>query len=154
MISTDKFKTVIENTPLISIDFLIKNKNDQYLLGKRVNRPAKGYWFTLGGRVLKNETLAKAVKRLSKKEFNLEVTQNMLKFYGIYEHFYADSFVDNNISTHYIVLVYVLDIGCTLDLPEKEHSEYSYFSKKEILESNYVHKYVQDYFKMEKINVK
>jgi colanic acid biosynthesis protein WcaH len=40
MISGDKFKTVVENTPLISIDFIIENQAGEFLLGKRVNRPA------------------------------------------------------------------------------------------------------------------
>jgi colanic acid biosynthesis protein WcaH len=42
------FKTIIENTPLVSVDLIIKNEN-KILLGKRVNKPAQGYWFTLGG---------------------------------------------------------------------------------------------------------
>jgi len=149
MISIDKFKIVIENTPLISIDFIIKNSEGNYLLGKRVNEPACGYWFTLGGRIFKNETIKDAVKRLSKKEFNQEIALDSLKFHGNYEHFYNNSFVDEHISTHYIVLAYELNLKQDLDLPQDEHSEYNYFSKEEILKSSYVHAYVKDYFKEE-----
>ena len=53
MISIDKFKTVVENTPLISVDFIIENEQGKYLLGKRVNEPASGYWFTLVAEYLK-----------------------------------------------------------------------------------------------------
>jgi len=147
MISIDKFKTVIENTPLISVDFLIENNEGKYLLGKRVNEPASGYWFTLGGRILKNEKLEDAITRLSKKEFNQHITLDMLKLHGIYEHFYKNSFVGANISTHYVVLAYKFKVNQNLDLPTIEHSEYNYFSSKEILENNHIHTYVKNYFK-------
>ena len=151
MLALETFKTVVQNTPLVSIDFIIQNKNDEYLLGKRVNAPACGQWFTLGGRILKDEKIENAIKRLSRKEFNLEVTQEMLKFHGIFEHFYDDSFVDEKISTHYVVLAYRLKLTQELDLPTNEHNEYNYFSKEELMENSYIHTYVKDYFKQGKI---
>lgn len=150
MISNDKFKTVVENTPLVSIDFIIQNSEGHFLLGKRVNKPAQGFWFTLGGRIFKDERIKEAIKRLSKKEFNREITQEMLTFHGIYEHFYSDSYVDDAISTHYVVLAYRLKIEDELTLPKNEHSEYRYFSRDEILEGDDVHPYTKDYFKENK----
>jgi len=147
MISNDKFKVVVENTPLVSIDFIIENKEGNYLLGKRVNKPAKGFWFTLGGRIFKDEPISEAIKRLSLKEFKIEITQEMLQFHGIYEHFYDNSFVDDTISTHYVVLAYHLKISSNVSLPTDEHSEYRYFSKDELLEHNDIHPYVKNYFK-------
>ncbi len=67
MISIDKFKIIVDNTPLVSIDFIIENSEGNYLLGKRVNEPACGYWFMLGGRIFKNEKIEDAIKRLSKR---------------------------------------------------------------------------------------
>lgn len=147
MISIDKFKTVVENTPLVSIDFIISDGSGNYLLGKRQNEPAKGFWFTLGGRIYKNESISEAMKRLSQQEFNLELTPNTVKFVGIYEHFYNNSFVDVTISTHYIVLGYRIDLRCDLELPMEQHSEYRYFTREEILEHDDVHTYTKDYFK-------
>ncbi|HGY7193620.1 TPA: NUDIX domain-containing protein, partial [Escherichia coli] len=51
------FKNIIRNTPLISIDLIIQNEKDEYLVGKRNNRPARGFWFVPGGRILKDESL-------------------------------------------------------------------------------------------------
>jgi colanic acid biosynthesis protein WcaH len=147
MISLDKFKIIIENTPLVSIDFIIENRYGHYLLGKRINKPANGYWFTLGGRIFKNETLENAIQRLAKKEFKLEITLKMLQFYGIYEHFYDDSFVDEFISTHYIVLAYHLKIDHIQELPLIEHTEYCFFSLEEIENRSDIHTYVKNYFK-------
>jgi colanic acid biosynthesis protein WcaH len=147
MISNDKFKTVVENTPLVSIDFIIENDEGNYLLGKRINKPAAGFWFTLGGRIFKDEPISEAIKRLSLKEFNLEIAQEMLEFHGIYEHFYEDSFVDDAISTHYVVLAYYLKIDKKLLFPDIEHCDYRYFSKDNLLEHSNVHQYVKNYFK-------
>lgn len=62
MLELDKFKTLVDIAPLVSIDFIIKNSEDKILLVKRVNKPACDYFFTLGGRVFKNETINEAKK--------------------------------------------------------------------------------------------
>ncbi|EEV8692583.1 GDP-mannose mannosyl hydrolase, partial [Escherichia coli] len=43
MLTDEEFINVIKLTPLISIDFIVKNKRNEILLGKRVNSPARGY---------------------------------------------------------------------------------------------------------------
>ena len=60
MLSLDTFKTVIKSSPLVSIDLIVRNEQGQVLLGKRTNRPAQGFWFVVGGRVLKDESLEHA----------------------------------------------------------------------------------------------
>lgn len=149
MISIDKFSMVVENAPLISIDFIIE-KDGLYLLGKRVNKPANGYYFTVGGRILKNETIYQAVMRISLKEIGLRVTMEQLKFLGVFEHFYHDSFPSDSISTHYVVLAYLLHLDQECALPMLEHNEYRYFSKDELMSNSHVHEYVKDYFKGKK----
>lgn len=39
------FKTIVANTPLISIDLIIFDKTGKALLGQRHNRPAQNCWF-------------------------------------------------------------------------------------------------------------
>ena len=80
-IPMEQFKTVVEYTPLISID-LITMFQDKVLLGKRRNKPALGYYFTLGGIVKKNESFQEAQKRIVKNELGIELNQK-LKFIGI-----------------------------------------------------------------------
>ena len=55
MLDPQAFKSVIENTPLVSIDLCLICTG-QIFLGKRRNEPLKGRWFTPGGRIHKNET--------------------------------------------------------------------------------------------------
>ncbi len=144
-IPIEQFKTVVEYVPLISID-LITMFQDKILLGKRRNKPALGYYFTLGGIVKKNESFQEAQKRIAKNELGIELTQK-LKFIGVFEHFYDDSIFDG-ISTHYVNHGYLLELDeCLKNLPQDQHSEYKWFSIEELLDSNEVHKYVKDYFK-------
>ena len=44
MLDDQTFKIVIKSTPLISIDLIVK-KDNKVLLGKRINKPAQGYFF-------------------------------------------------------------------------------------------------------------
>lgn len=50
-LSQEDFATVVRSTPLISIDLIVENERGEFLLGKRTNRPAQGFWFVPGGRV-------------------------------------------------------------------------------------------------------
>lgn len=64
----EDFATVVRSTPLISIDLIVENTPGEFLLGKRLNRPAQGYWFVPGGRVQKDEPLHVAFERLTETE--------------------------------------------------------------------------------------
>ena len=69
----DTFKTIVDTTPLVSIDLLVRNVDGQILVGKRVNRPAQGFWFVPGGRILKNERLSDAFARLTEAELGIRL---------------------------------------------------------------------------------
>jgi len=144
MLNNQTFKMVTNSTPLISIDLLVK-KNNKILLGKRINKPAQGYLFSIGGRVYKNETINFAMVRIAKDELNIELKLTP-KFMGVFEHFYDDS-IYQDVSTHYVNLAYEIEIEETLNLPTEQHSEYRWFSIDELLISKQVHKYVKDYFR-------
>ena len=143
----DLFKTIIEHTPLVSVDLIVKC-DDKVLLGKRVNKPAQRFWFTLGGRVLKNETIQSAIQRICNMETGIILPQNP-KFIGVFEHFYDDSIFDS-VSTHYVNLAYEIEVLNLEDLPRDQHNEYRWFGLEELIQSNEVHKYVKDYFTIQK----
>ncbi len=146
MLDDATFKTVLDSTPLISIDILLK-KGGKVLLGKRVNKPAQGYFFSTGGRINKNETINNAMTRITLNELNIEL-KSIPKFIGVFEHFYDDS-IYKDVSTHYINLAYEYEVEDALDLPTEQHNEYQWFSINELLESKQVHKYVKDYLEIE-----
>ncbi len=145
------FECVVKNTPLISIDLIVEIKKGLYLLGKRKNPPAKGFFFVPGGRILKNERLKSAFERIIKTELNLTYPMDKAKFLGVFEHFYTENFLGNkNFGTHYIVLAYHIRLSNFLnlkELPMEQHEIYSLFSKSEILSNELVHPYTKIYFK-------
>ena len=144
MLDKQTFKIVVNSTPLISIDLLVK-KDNKILLGKRINKPAKDYLFSIGGRVYKNETINDAIRRIASDElnFNLKI---MPTFLGVFEHFYDDS-IYQNLSTHYVNLAYKVEIEEVLKLPNKQHDEYHWLTIDQLLKNKLVHKYVKNYFK-------
>jgi len=144
----DIFACIVKYAPLISIDLIVENNKGFFLLGKRKNQPAKGFYFVPGGRILKGETIKQAFKRISNEELGIDLKFKNAIFLGVYEHFYRNSFVSENIPTHYIVLAYKIKINNNLqNLPKEQHSHYKWFSKEEILESKDVHYYTKLYFK-------
>jgi len=143
MLDDVTFKTIIDSAPLISIDILAR-KNNKVLLGKRVNKPAQGYYFSTGGRVNKNETINSAMNRIVKNELNIEL-KTTPNFIGVFEHFYDDG-IYQEVSTHYVNLAYEYEVKEISNLPTEQHSKYKWFTVNELLESKQVHKYVKDYF--------
>jgi colanic acid biosynthesis protein WcaH len=144
MLDDQIFKTVVDSAPLISIDILIK-KGNKILLGRRINKPAQGYFFSIGGRINKNETIDNAMARVALNELNIDL-KSTPEFIGVFEHFYDDSMYEN-VSTHYVNIAYEYEMEETPDLPTEQHSEYQWFAVDELLNSDQVHKYTKDYFR-------
>lgn len=144
------FSSIIENTPLISIDLVIKNNENKILLGKRVNKPAKNSWFVPGGRIYKDESIQQAFQRITKDEIGKIYDIANAHFKGVYQHFYDDNVFNDNFSTHYIVLGFELVIKEELSLGTIQHEKYKWFTQDELLNSEDVYSYVKDYFKKEK----
>lgn len=141
------FRSVIENTPLISIDLIIENEKGEFLLGKRINRPAQGYWFVPGGRIVKNETMSKAFTRLTLGELGVAFPFSSAEFLGVFEHFYSDSAPCENISTHYIAMAYKIKVNQSeLKLPDTQHSDYRWLTHSALLHDASVHRHTQWYF--------
>ena len=142
------FIHVVRSAPLISIDLIFQNSADRYLLGLRNNSPAQGTWFVPGGRILKDESLDSAKRRLSKTEIGTEVAPERFSFIGVFEHFYSDNtFGIDGFGTHYVVLAFHCELESVhLDRSFEQHSKFKWFSKKEILRSNQIHAYTKAYF--------
>ena len=143
------FSTVIKSSPLVSIDLVVINQNGQALLGQRLNRPAKGFWFVPGGRILKNESLASAFKRLTHDELGTEFAIEQATLQGPYDHFYNDNVFGEEFSTHYVAISFVIKLTQPLsNLPmDVQHNGYKWFAINELLSDTAVHKHTKWYFK-------
>ena len=63
------------------------------LLGRRINAQARGWWFTPGGRIRKNEALVQALQRVAREELGLapDFCGQLLgkaRLMGAWDHFY------------------------------------------------------------------
>ena len=150
-LADDVFQTIVSSTPLISIDLVVGGNDNKFLLGMRNNKPAQNTWFVPGGRVQKNESLDDAFRRLCDEELNVAREREHAEFLGVYEHFYEDSIFGNDVSTHYIVLAYKINIDASTEtLPKQQHNNYAWMTKDEVLSSQNVHKHSQWYFQSER----
>ncbi|EFB2838367.1 MULTISPECIES: GDP-mannose mannosyl hydrolase [Escherichia] len=141
------FKTIVEHTPLISIDLIIRNDKGEVLLGQRLNRPAKNYWFVPGGRIFKDESFEIAFKRITFEELGYQITLDQANFLGVYEHFYNDNVSGTDFSTHYIVHGYETQFNPQqIRLPTAQHNSYKWFDVEALLHSTIVHQYTKNYF--------
>ncbi|MFC4700846.1 GDP-mannose mannosyl hydrolase [Glaciecola siphonariae] len=147
-LSINDFTQVIKNTPLVSLDLVITNSEGKALLGKRNNRPAKGFWFVPGGRIMKNEPLKAAFERLTKEELGQQMELQQAELIGPFDHFYDDCVFGESPSTHYVAIAYKLKIlGDLTNLPVEQHNSYKWFEIDELLSSAEVHEHTKWYFK-------
>ena len=144
----ETFSTIITNTPLVSIDLVIKNKHGQALLGQRLNKPAKGFWFVPGGRIFKNEAMSDAFERLTREELGQEFSIDQASLLGPFEHFYTDNVFGDDFSTHYVAIAYVLTLDDTLEeLPINiQHGSYKWFDMDTLNNNQQVHIHTKWYF--------
>ncbi|WP_209316453.1 GDP-mannose mannosyl hydrolase [Halomonas salinarum] len=139
-LSDDAFLHVIAHTPLVSLDFVVTNYRDEWLLGQRVNRPAQGSWFVPGGRVRKGETLERATVRLTAGELGQAIGLEHMHFLGVYQHFYSDSMLDPEVPTHYLVLAYQVTLELEVEhLPRQQHTKYRWWSPHVSFDDDTVH---------------
>jgi colanic acid biosynthesis protein WcaH len=144
----EEFLQVVERTPLVSIDLIVRDADGRVLLGKRTNEPAKGFWFVPGGRIHKDERIATAFRRITAAELGKPLDLADAEFIGVFEHLYPTNFAAKpGVGTHYVVLAY--ELGAT-DLPEQlptdQHGEFEWFDVERIVEMDSVHENTRAYF--------
>lgn len=118
------------------------------MLGLRANRPAQGYWFVPGGRILKDERLGDALVRVVRRELGTAVPLDGWRGAGVYEHHYDDNFAGvAGVSTHYVVLPHRLALKADVEIAgDNQHDSLRWFPIGELLSRDDVHPYTKAYF--------
>lgn len=106
-----QFQQSVAALPLVSVDWVLTNPAGELLVGQRLNAPARGAWFTPGGRIRKGEPLAAALQRVAAEELGLtEERAGALaqrgELMGAWDHFYPDAAFSPTVPTHYVNLPY------------------------------------------------
>lgn len=125
----DIYKILMEFSPICTVDVIFFNpEGTRVLLGKRVNAPYQGLFYTFGGRLRKNEAFEDAAVRIAKKEMGATVAPTNIKFGGI-DNEISDSSIFENTNYHAVALYF----GCVTpeNTPIKldaQHSESKWVS--------------------------
>jgi colanic acid biosynthesis protein WcaH len=152
-----EFEAALASLPLVSVDWVVSDPAGAVLCGLRLNAPARGAWFTPGGRVHKGEALAAALKRVAMSELGapealaaewLARAQPM----GAWDHFYEDSAFSATAPTHYVNLPHALALSWpevqalreTLPVGE-QHSAWRWIPADSAESSKRVHPHVGPY---------
>ena len=148
MLPHDEYLEVIDRTPLVSIDLIIQNSDNQILLGKRTNEPAKDTWFVPGGVIRKNERMHEAMSRLSEKELGFVITPSQTTLLGVYEHLYDSNFaLEPGIDTHYVVIGHKYTLPSHQEIhADEQHECFQWWNIADLLSSPEVHENTKAYF--------
>jgi colanic acid biosynthesis protein WcaH len=147
--SDERWLQIVADAPLVAIDLILQRADGRVLLGKRANRPAQGFWFVPGGRVLKGERLADALVRIARRELGAAVPVESWQFVAPFEHFYDDNFLNApGIGTQYVVLAHRLTLPDDAFVPQADdqHEELRWFTVAEAAGDAAVHPNAQAYF--------
>lgn len=142
------FLQVIEATPLVAIDLIVRNPQSDVLLGQRLNRPAQGFWFVPGGRILKNERISDALQRIAETEIGWVPPPDATRLKGVFEHLYDDNFqAAANIGTHYVVLAHEVTMATEARVtPDHQHAALRWWPMTRLMSSAHVHDNTKAYF--------
>ena len=146
MLDAQTLKTVIENTPLVSIDLCLVC-DGQLFLGKRNNDPLRGEWFTPGGRIYKNETWQHALVRIAEAELGLScIAVEGFSLMGMWDHFYNNSVLDQNTSTHYVNLPHYAEFKSRPQITlDDQHGEFEWCDLSVVAKDEKFHPYMRNY---------
>ena len=140
-IPDEEWTTIVRHAPVVSVDLVVSFENE-IVLGKRRNEPAKGEWFVPGGRVRKHERLADAVHRVARTELGVGV--EIGASLGAYQHFYETADVADIGGKHYVANGFVVRATSDPIAADGQHSDLRTFAEVPADLHPYVAQYLQD----------
>ena len=147
-LNDDEFAHIIRLTPLVSIDLIIRDHEQNVLIARRTYEPAKGVYFVPGGCIRKNETIEHAFARILGNETGCRANFGDARFIGVFQHFYpTNRYESDGYGTHYIVLAYEVRFGGrpTIVLDD-QHSTHRWMNETELKAATDVHDNTKAYF--------
>lgn len=98
-----------------------------------------------GGRILKDESLEDAFRRICDTEAGIRREIAEARFIGTFTHIYdTNALQEEGLGTHYVVLAYEVEAATFMPGKFDQHSEYRWFSPKEAHAD--IHEYSREYF--------
>ncbi len=127
MVPLDRYRAAMEEFPIVTVDviFLSPDKK-KILLGKRINEPYAGEFYSFGGRFYKNENFLEAACRIAKQELGLSITPAALTFAGVLNEI-NDSSIFEGVNYHAVDVYFACTIEDESMKLDSQHSETRWF---------------------------
>jgi colanic acid biosynthesis protein WcaH len=128
-IEDNLYKEIIRSIPFITVDILLFNYNlTETLVFKRENAPLKGQFFSIGGRVFKNEPFIQTAIRKMKEEIGISVDIQEIIFGGVQDEIFGDSIFEG-VGMHNVNIFYgyILKENDTIKL-DSQHVEFKWLN--------------------------
>lgn len=128
MLPIEKYREIMETSPICTVDVLFFNSDKtKTLLFKRTNEPLKGVYFSVGGRLLKNESIEECAIRQAKREVGVSIPDDRLVYGGWQEEIHSNSIFEG-VSYHAIDFFYGYILESEDIRLDNQHDEYLWFS--------------------------
>ena len=124
------FAEFMRHMPICTVDVALFNADvSEVLLLRRTNPPLNGEWFTLGGRLLKGETVKNCAVRQAHTETGLQLDPGRLFFGSVFDEIFDDSRFGPEIPAHCVNICfgYVLTEPPEIRLDD-QHDQYAWKS--------------------------
>lgn len=126
-IPTEKFKELLNISPICTVDVLFFNSDKtKTLLFKRTNEPLLGEYFSVGGRLFKNERLEDCAVRKAIEEIGVIIDREKLVYGGILEELNPNSIFEGA-SYHAVDFFYGYVLEGEELILDKQHSDEKWF---------------------------
>lgn len=127
-IPTEKFKELLNISPICTVDVLFFNSDKtKTLLFKRTNEPLRGEYFSVGGRLFKNERLEDCAVRKSLEEIGVTIDKEKLVYGGAVEELNPNSIFEG-VSYHALDSFYGYVLNNEELRLDNQHSDNKWFS--------------------------
>jgi len=129
MIEESLYKKIIHCMPICTVDIIFVDcVKKKILLGKRTNEPLKEVYYSIGGRLRKNEKFKNAACRIAKDELGVVLKSDKLVLGGVMDEQFSNSmFEDESLFSVNIFYYYRVNNQNKYTL-DKQHSEISWFN--------------------------
>jgi colanic acid biosynthesis protein WcaH len=127
-ISDSLYREIVDVMPVCTVDIALFNHDaSRALVFRRAAEPLKGEWFTIGGRLRKNETVRACALRQAESEAGLKLDPARLFFGGVFDEIHDSSRFGGTVTYHCVDVCwgYLLEENANIRLdPQHSHCEW------------------------------
>ena len=139
----ERYRQLMEDAPVVTVDVLLLDEaKRKILLGRRVNEPYAGEFFSFGSRMYKNEDFETAAIRIVNEEVGLNILKDDLQFIGVLNEINEVSIFEG-VNYHAVDIYFYCVIGKDTIALDAQHSEAQWFD----VDDDSIHPRVQNRIK-------